>query len=253
MVRVHAFEIQFDADLLELISEPIIDLAVSFVQKDTELPAAPTEAAEITVNADERDDSVVFVVSGTRCRAESQHSAVNTVLKHLDALMLEHFGAGGLTLDGKDVASCWLRFPKFPTDAPVREFRTADFTFLVPHSLILDVAGPDVVWPGLPYHHDGRCPRVRLQLDATGKYLEAASVAEEPANGPIAMILGYGLKRLSLDVDEVGEKRHVQCVKSDVSKGESGPVPFVWKALLDDGELVPFISPARLAQHLNLE
>jgi len=242
---------QIDADLLDGISDPIIDLCVSFVPMAGETVASGS--AEITVAGQEADHLVTVLITGKKCKAPLRNSPLDAILRHLEKILLADFGVADAMFEGDALTSCRLRFPTSHSNITVCELHAADQILGVPHSLILDVTGSDVPWLEPFPNSERRSPYVTFRTGANGEPAIVASTTEKPPEGATVVRLGHGFARLSLLVDGLGDKRQAISIQADSSPNRAPVAPFLSESILDDGRLVPLIDPASLARHLKLD
>ena len=250
-VRVEPLEAMIDADLLDGISDPIIDLCLSFMPKAGE--TVPSGNGEITVSGQETDHLVTLLITGKKCRARLHNSPLNAILQQLEKILLANFGLVDATFEGDALTSCRLRFPTSPSNITVRELHVADRVLGVPHSLILDVAGSDAPWPEPFLTSERQSPFVRFRTGTNGGPAIVASATEKAPEGATVVRLGHGFARLSLLVDGLGDKRQAISIRHEPSSNEAPPAPLLSETTLDNGQLVPLIDPASLARHLKLD
>ncbi len=250
-VQVQPLGTQIDADLLDVISDPIIDLCVSFIPMADQTVAS--ESAEITVSGHEADHLVTVLITGKKCKARLHNSPLDAILRHLEKILLADFGVADAMFEGDALTSCRLRFPTSRSNITICELHVADQVLGVPCSLILDVAGLDVPWPEPFPNSERRSPYVTFRTGTNGGPAIVASTTEKPPEGATVVRLGHGFARLSLLVDGLGDKQQAISIRADSSPNGALLAPFLSESILDDGRLVPLINPASLARHLKLE
>jgi len=250
-VQVQLLGTQIDAEFLDIISDPIIDLCVSFMPMAGQ--TVPSGAAEITVSGQEADHMVTVLITGNKCKAPLRNSPLDAILRHLEKILLANFGVADAMFEDDALTSFRLRFPTSRSNITVCELHVADQVLGVPLSLVLDVVGSDVPWPEPFPKSERKSPYVTFRTGANGGPAIVASTTEKPPEGATVVRLGHGFARLSLLVDGLGDKRQAISIRADSSPNRAPVAPFLSESILDDGRLVPLIDPASLARHLKLD